>query len=466
VALPDGGVDPEFAGCVEAGETCYQAARDAVAGKTIRRVYGYAVSETFGAGVLRCPALDRRIVSGGRTYYRLLLGDSCTADSFDLVLVATDGDGVGNLMTEAAGFGMKVYPGLPAAPQDPAKPWLPDLAHTKVLDALTERVLADYRQRFAALPSFAGVYQSFELSMKARPDDDPTIELYKAQNAVAAAALPGRKLLVSPYFDARRKQGFPPGLVAGGMADVAATRAGMPMIVAVQDGRGTGKGTVYQADQVDVKVDPRLVPVVGDVTNRQAYYGSTRDYIEAAARAVPAGVELWANIEAFEPTPASGECGRANPMPLRGRTTKARIDQQITAVGGYVGKIISYGWDPFFTCQPGWSTPSLSDDIAASWNQPIIVDAAVQPVEGQGGIEVKGYNLDGGTFTVSYRPAGGAPVRTETVRQESHRPGPLESAWAPFAPADLDPVHPWVSIAATNATGHTTAAPYVLPATG
>ncbi|MFD2355250.1 hypothetical protein ACFSTC_47345 [Nonomuraea ferruginea] len=112
---PDGRVGGAFDDCVEDGRTCYQAARDT--GRTIRQVYTYTASEHFGAGVLRCPGLDRRIENGGRVYYRLMLGDSCEASSYDLLLVAADGDGVGHMMTEAAAQGMKVFPGLPVPPQ-------------------------------------------------------------------------------------------------------------------------------------------------------------------------------------------------------------------------------------------------------------------------------------------------------------------------------------------------------------
>ncbi|MER6942942.1 DUF4434 domain-containing protein [Nonomuraea sp. NPDC000554] len=448
--LREGSVDPDFADCVDGGRPCYLAARDAVRGKTIRQVYGYAVNELFGPVLLRCPGLDRRIESRGRVYYRLLLGGSCDDSAYDLVLVATDGDGVGNLLAEAATLGMKVFPGLPAAPQDIARPWLPDLAHLTALDRLTERVLSDYRQRYAASPAFGGVYQSFELAMKDRPRSDPTLALYTAQHAVVAAALPGGKILVSPYFDARRTHGFPPGQVARGLEEIAATRAGAPMAIAAQDGRGTGKAPVYGADESDARVDPRLAPMVGDVTNRQAYYGPTRDYFAAAASRPLPGVELWANVESFEPTQVAGECGRADPLPLRGRTAKGRIDRQVAAAAPFTSKIISYGWDPFFTCQDGFARPSLSDTLASGWNEPIIVDASRKSVDGRDGIAVEGYNLKGGTLRVTYQ---GKSVTAPLEQRGGH-------AWAPFAFGDAGGA--WISVAATNGAGRSSRSGYVM----
>jgi hypothetical protein len=209
---------------------------------------------------------------------------------------------------------------------------------------------------------------------------------------------------------------------------------------------------VYGADAVDARVDPRLAPVVGDVTNRQAYYGSSRDYFAAAAAALPPGVELWANVESFEPSPVGGECGRADPLPLRGRTTKKRLDSQVQAVGAYVGKVISYGWDPFLTCQVSWLTPSLSDDLHASWDDPIIVNAYRQG----NGIAVQGRGLAGGTVRIAYAQVGG---ETKTVAAALTRAG-----WAPFAvPRDLDPGRPWLYLTVTNGAGRSSTGAYVLP---
>ncbi|HEX4812065.1 MAG TPA: DUF4434 domain-containing protein [Nonomuraea sp.] len=432
------GGDP---GCVVDGRPCAD-----VPGA--RHVYSYATSEEFGPGFLRCPGLDRRIEREGRIHYRVTLATSCDSRVHDLVIVSTDGDGLGTLMAEAAAYGMGVFPGLPAAPQQAGKPWEPDHAHTAALNAFTARVLTDYRARFGA--SFAGVYQSFELAMRDRADDDPIVALYAAQHQVVASVLPGTKILVSPYIDARRGRGFPPAQAAEGLADIAATRAGLPMAVAVQDGRGTGKVPVHGAHERDARVEARLAPVVGDVSYAAAYHGSTREYVEAAARRVPPEVELWVNVEGFEPTPAAGECGRVDPLPLRGRTSKSRLDRQVMAVAAHATKIISYGWDPFFTCRSRHDTPSLADDIAAGWQQPIIVNATRHDRDGRPGTLVEGYHLRGGTFR--FDPPGAV------VEQEWHGRGRLESAWVPYAP----PRNAWTSITATNDVGRT-GTPYVMP---
>ncbi|MEV4286755.1 DUF4434 domain-containing protein [Nonomuraea bangladeshensis] len=437
--------DPGFADCVVDGRPCAE-----VPGKRVRHVYTYTTSEEFGPGLLRCQGLDRRVEAGERVFYRVSLAASCDDPVHDLVLISTDGDGLGNLMSEAAAYGMKVFPGLPAASQEPGKTWEPDHDHTGALTAFTGRVLADYRARFGGSAAFAGVYQSFELAMRDRAPNDPIIELYAAQHATVAATLPGRTILVSPYIDARRGRGFPPEQAGDGLADLARTRAGAPMAVAVQDGRGTGKVPVHGPHERDAKVEPRLVPVVGDVSNAQAYYGATRDYIAAAARRVPPGVELWVNIEGFEPSPVDGECGRVDPLPLRGRTTKSRLDRQVMAAGTHAQKIISYGWDPFFTCQARYDTPSLADDIASGWQEPIVVSAVRKDMNGQAGILVEGHNLRGGTLR--FEPEG------VTVEQGWYGRGRLESAWVPYTPGA-----PFTAITATNGAGESSTTPYVMP---
>ncbi|NRQ38468.1 hypothetical protein HII36_42570 [Nonomuraea sp. NN258] len=442
------GVEPEFGDCVIDGRPCAE-----VPGKVIRRVYSYTTSEAFGDGVLRCPGADRRVEIGARTYYRVLLGASCAAREQDLVLIASDGDGLGNLMSEAAAYGMRVFPGLPAAPQVAAKPWEPDLGHLDALNGFTERVLTDYQAKYGGSAAFGGIYQSFELAVRDRGDKDPIIDLYAAQHAVVTSVLPGKMILVSPYIDGRRARGFPPEQVADGMADIAGTRAGAPMAIAVQDGRGTGKVPVHRGDEAAAPVGPRLAPVVGDVRNDQGYYGPTSVYIEAAARPRLPGVELWVNVEAFEPTPVPGECGRIDPLPLRGRTSKSRLDQQIMGAGGHAVKIISYGWDPFFTCQSAPDATSLSDDIAAGWQQPIIVGASRQVRGGRPGILIEGHNLRGGTFTFA------APgERGVVVPQEWYERGRLDTAWAPYEPRAA-----WTSITATNAAGHSSTSAYAMP---
>lgn len=413
--LRDGAPDPDYAGCC------------GPVGADVQRVYSYDVQEEVGPALLQCAGRDRAV---GR--FRLLhlpkQGGSCTAGPVDLVVVRVVDDGLGHLLREAAAYGMRVYAGLPTAPQDPAKPWTPDL--TSPLDALTRQVMNDYRQRDVGL---AGVYQSFEMALKRRPLRDPVLALYRAQHAAVAAAAPGTTILISPYLDARRGNGFPPSLVAEGLAQLAATRAGLPLAVAVQDGRGTGKAAVYGPHEADAPVGPHLEPAVGPLTHRQAYHAPTRDYFLAAARHLPKGLQLWMNLEVFEPSPQSGPCPRRE-QPQRGSATKDRLDRQLTAAAGQVAKVVAYAWNPYLTC----GASPLGEQIAASWTQPVITDAT----RSGDGLALRGHQLDGASLTLAYRTTSGTQT-TLTTRA---------APWIAFTPAELDPAAPWVHLTVANST--------------
>ncbi|MEV0586289.1 hypothetical protein [Nonomuraea sp. NPDC050310] len=410
------------AGCVVDGQPC-----DRLAG--VRRVFGYEAREDMGDALLRCPGVDRNVPGGFQ-----LLFVPCEGTQRDLIIVRVADDGVGHLLREAAAFGMKVFPGLPTAPAQEGRPWLPDLSAMAPLKALTERVAARYRGR----AEVAGVYQAFEMSMRERLRDDPVLALYRDQHRSVARALPGGTILVSPYFHAHTDRGFPPAKVAAGLAQLGATRAGSPMAVAVQDGRGTGKVGVFGGDQVEEPVEPGLVPAVGQVRNGQAYQGSTGDYFAAAARRPVEGVELWMNVEVFEPAPEAGLCSRPD-GPQRGRAAKERVDRQLAAAAGRVGKVLSYAWDPYLICTES-GRPPLAAEIEARWAEPIVFGAE----RSGSGVALRGHRLEGAELTFSYRTTSGTtasvPVRGGAV--------------VPFEPVGLDPAQPWVR-AGTARVWHT-----------
>ncbi|MBA2890946.1 DUF4434 domain-containing protein [Nonomuraea soli] len=403
----------------------------AQAGPEVERVFTYDAQEEFGPALTSCPGRDR-VEDGARLLFVPVEG-TCESGRYDLIVVRSLGDGVGHLAREAAAFGMKLYSGLPAAPQDTAKPWLPDLSALRPLSVLTELILKDYQARYGTPP---GLYQTFELALRERHDNDPIIDLYRAQHRVVAQTMPGATLLLSPYLDARRGRGYAPKLVAQGMRDLASTRSGLPMVIAAQDSRGTGKVGVFTPDEAAAALDPNLEPIVGPGTNEQAYHGSTRDYFLAASRTRLDGVELWMNLEVFEPSPQSGACTRPV-QPQRGRTVKDRVDRQLSAAAGLVAKVVSYAWDPYLTCAEDSRQP-LGEEIAARWSEPIVYSAA----RSGDGLALRGHRLDGARITISYRAAGGPFTTVEAVG----------AAWVPFAPADVDPRWPWIRVSAGNAT--------------
>jgi hypothetical protein len=474
--LKDGTVDSLYEPCEEDGLSCHDAAvqdlREANPDNRVGRVYVYRTDELFGQDLFRCPAMEHAVEVGKRTYYRLITqpdgSDDATCDfsskarSYDLILVAGSNQGkdsLTQLLDLGDQFGMRVFPALPLAPRDSKAKIRAEKRHLGTLTTLTRRILQDYGVRFAGRDSLGGVYQPFEVQMSATLATNPTLEVYADQHTIVEQEL-GKPILISPYLDARKRVAFgqTPKQVAEGFKALVKTGVG---IIAPQDSRGTGKVGLFWPDERDSEVDERLRSMVGESTYDTAYHGSTRDYYRemAAAREemIDQGyhVELWANVEAFEP---SGEQPCA-PTGTRGKTDKKRLDQAVTMAGRYVQKIVSYMWSDFMTC----GDPSLETEISRDWQRPIAVDAIRRPRDIQDGVEVRGYNLKDGTVTITW--SGGA---TEMVVSavgwldedpiEEELPVGMATAWVPFDWAQV-PAGEWVQIGVKLPSGQATTEP-------
>ncbi|MFI7130239.1 DUF4434 domain-containing protein [Nonomuraea sp. NPDC050153] len=469
----DGELDPLYKACEEDGLTCHDAAerdlRKANPGNRIGRTYVYRTDEAYGPNLFRCPQMEHPIKAGKRIYYRLITqpdgSDDATCDfsgkatSYDLILVAgSEEDSLAKLLDLGDQFGMRIFPALPLAPRDPATPTRAYKKHLGTLTTLTRRILQDYGVRFANRDSLGGVYQPFEVQMAATLATNPTLEVYADQHTIVEQEL-GKPILISPYMDARKRVPFgqSPKQVAEAFKALAKTGVG---IIAPQDSRGTGKVGLFWPDQRDDEVDERLRPMVGESTNGTAYYGSTRDYYRemSAARAemVAAGfqVDLWANVEAFEPS-GKEPCA---PQGTRGKTDKKRLDQAVTMAGRYVQKVVSYMWSDFMTC----GTPSLEKEITTDWRRPIAVDAIRKARDVQDGVEVRGYNFRDSTVTITW-PGGTKDLSVPAVgwldetRQEGLPEG-MVTAWVPFDWTQVQ-AGEWVQITVKGPSGQATTEP-------
>ncbi|MER7132475.1 DUF4434 domain-containing protein [Streptosporangium saharense] len=467
--------DPRYAPCVEDGVPCVAAAeRDLKAANPGNRVswtFVYRTDEAFGDGLFRCPAYERRIVTEDTVFYRLLAPDDGTDDpscdnirnrgrGYHLILVAAaKEDSLTELLDLGDRFGVKVFPALPLAPRDPMQSTRASERGTDTLTTLTRRILQDYGDRFADRPSLGGFYQPFELQLRDMKAEHPTLAVYASQHQIVEQEMPGKPILVSPYLDARKRLPFSatPGEVAKGFEALARTGVG---IIAPQDSRGTGKVGLFWPDQRGQKVDERLRSVVGETTNGDAYHGSTRDYYRemaaARTRMVEQGynVQLWANVEAFEPSSEEQCAARTG---TRGRTDKKRLDTAVTQVGRYVSKIVSYMWSDFFTC----GSPSLSEEVARDAGRPIPVDAVHRPRDIQDGVEIRGYDIPvGSTVTITW-PGQDTPEVTKVTGVDldglpSDLPERVRTAWFPF---DWDgvPKGTWVRVKVTAPDGRAAA---------
>ncbi|MFE6971161.1 hypothetical protein [Isoptericola sp. NPDC057653] len=353
------GADDPFAGFAVDGADGYRHAVARTGGGSVRHVYTYGGRTTFGDAALFCPGRDGRSATAAGVFTWWLLpveGGYSDCDSpsrtYDLVVAfddsAADRDVL--LVTDAALFGMSVYLGLPRPAPDPEVPYRADDSFTQTLGAFTSRMLADWDAKVGRSPGFAGAYQTLETAVFTDAATwAPNLRVYELQHRVVGYRLPQDKqrVVVSPYADLRRGA-VPVAAVRPALQRIADTRAGVTMVLAPQDGGGTGRVGVFARAERDDPVRPDLRGVVGDTTYGAAYAASTATLYAEAAKV--RGVTLWANVEAFRPP---GQVGDRAPSDL------ATLDRQVALARPHVAKVVAYRWDDYLDAS------GLADAIAA-----------------------------------------------------------------------------------------------------
>lgn len=478
-----GAVDPKFVNCVADGLTCRERAEAVVGAERIRRTMVYGSDDIFGAEMARCTAnqLDEVIMNNDQRYLRLLLpvghedGASCdeNAEQYDLIVTvanyAEEVDKVDFALSEADRLGISVYRGLPSIPGDPQTSWLPDTRFLDTLKPFASRFLDHYENIRGQHSSLVGMYQNHEIPLKGNAAWNKSYTLYETHNELLAERMPGAKMLFSPYLSARTTStGLTLEDVKAGMIRLASIRHGVEIVVAPQDGRGTGKGSIHFPDEIDETVLPSLQSVVGGpLTYGEAYRANTAEYFAAMESTLGelTGIELWANLEAMEPAQQDGEtdCDIPNPKG-RGLATKERLDQQIAMVGQHVSKIISFMWDPFFYCEV-LGDPSLSDQIYERGSEPIVAGASGALNGTISGLDIVGFNLVRAQVTISYLDINGDEVTvTYTVPSQGKAwPGfgrrsvgqmeALQKIWVPFETSTVHEDNRLIKISVHNHHG-------------
>lgn len=437
-----GGTAETFAACLIDGDPC---AKAVTAGYSIGRVFTYSNGSRLD--VLRC-GRDRNVLSGGNSYSLMLVpaaGEGCdtTDGTYDLVAVyggrTDDVDKTVSLIRAATGLGMTVYAGMPAPEKRTDANWLPDTTYYPTLRKFTERFLAFHAAK-SNMAGLAGFYHHTEMPLADDPGFSSILELYRMQNAAIGASMPGKGAVVSPYLDSRLSAAGrgTPAQAEAAIRSIAATRSGISLKIAVQDGMGTSKGGAYMADEAGDPVDEFAAAYVGKGSWDSKYIAPTGDYYAAAAEGIRgSGAELWANVEGMAPS-GPGLGNTCSPTSKRGQTTKSRLDRQIQQLGTTIRKTISYTWDDYYTCPVDGKT--LAQQIRANGADPIISDAKF---DATGALTVVGYNLAGATLTVEYRNAANT-LESLTAKAHSHDPSfgvenGLEPGIAATA-ADVGPV--------------------------
>lgn len=354
-----------FADCQLDDAACFDDVSDGV---EVRKVLEYTGNTEFTSDQELCA---RDIFTSGGDYdygvFAVPVDGTCSdASSFDIVMTAHSGfDKAASVTQEAGALGMDHYIGMPAPDRDADEAWLPDTSYLSTLK--------DFTGRFAAATGnpdgLGGFYQHREMPMSDFSDWDGMYSVYGLQNDAVAEKSANKTVLISPYIDARKEMDQTVDKAKAAVGKMADTKGDLDeLIIAPQDGMGTGKGTAYSGDKWDWRVDPYQRTVVGDVTNAEAYFASSAGYYSAMNDGIAgrSGVSLWANLEGMAPVVASGE--HANPCSTghsddRGFTLDSRMTEQLQDVAGHTSKNISYHWN-YYTCSREGGPP-LQDVIGS-----------------------------------------------------------------------------------------------------
>jgi len=153
--------DQDFAACTQGGTHCVDSAlADLTAANPANHVANwltYHFGDNYSNAILACPSLDRKIIVGNRTYWRVVLPHSASqtpcdfsGGTFDVLFTWHEGpDTKAPLLRAADGLGMQVLLGMPAAPPVENQTWNVSTALRPAFLEWSRRVLADYAQRHA-----------------------------------------------------------------------------------------------------------------------------------------------------------------------------------------------------------------------------------------------------------------------------------------------------------------------------
>ncbi|XP_076466898.1 uncharacterized protein LOC143298095 isoform X2 [Babylonia areolata] len=461
------------------GPRCYDEAVEELGGMGLNVTgfvtYGY--EEGFSDDIMLCPQTDRKINSS-RVYFRIVLpvgrqfNESKVCDfpkGSEVVVLLTSFAGTDPhalLLTAAARRNMSVFFGLPAAPRPPAtardhahgddrglprwgsKSGLDDRGSAPVETSLLEayyawvyRVLREHEARYGRLlkkgeasggrladdqgraeslynSTLAGYYSKEEGYLAQMTADCPLVAMYRRLGQLVHARSAHKKLAVAPSLNVNRAQlNGTVGQHVHGFEVIAAT--GQVDVIAVQEGRGWGRGCYYWPgqehsviSQVDSTLDrvlrylnPHLPP---NTTFQEAFTASNQQVfaaLEASRAALTRGSltgvapDLWLSVEAFEylrddpclpVDPGASGLGQ-----MMNRASKGRVDRALSAASVRVQKVAAMAWDPDLTCTTRrYPAASLAAQIRTSARNPLIAGCSFHSPANRS-VVVIGYNLEG-----------------------------------------------------------------------
>ena len=342
-----------FTSCVENGKGCLSALYKK---HKVNKVFTYEDKEPWSGRALVCSGERMVAADNGDKFTVLVLGrkGNCSKAA-DLVVIKhpASGKATTELVKGAQKRGMKVILGLPAPIASSKHGWLPDMSYQDTLQRFTNRFLHRTKKDYGTPKTIAGFYHHTEMPLVVSDSWKSVRTLYSMQNKSIKKHFPGKIGLISPYIDARRNSVSPTPLkeVAAATRKLAKTANGVHIIIAPQDGQGTGKVGAYSHGQRNNKVDAPSAAVAGKGTYAQRYYGSTGDYMREVVKGTRGnGVTAWVNIELMTATTTGAPQCQGAPLG-RGKADISRVKRQvkIAAVSG-VRKTIGFMWQPYATC--------------------------------------------------------------------------------------------------------------------
>lgn len=348
-----------FASCSVGKEKCIDKAKKGI---SVRNYLVYKGNTKFTSKIKKCSKdIFTSVQSRSYAFFVVPVSGTCSnAKKFDIV--ATTSSGLvkeDNITKNTQSLGMKHYLGLPAPSKDLKQTWLPDTSYLGTMNDFTQRFV-----RSNSTNGLAGYYQHREMPMSVHSSWNGMVSLFKEQNGAVAKSAPShaKRVLISPYMDARKKMNQTPEQAKSAIKKMASTKNGLnELIIAPQDGMGTGKGSAYRETKWKGKVDPFARTVVGDVYNSQAYFANTQTYYSQMKDGLKGvkGVKLWANIESMAPVITSGAnknvCSTGHNS-SRGFTWVSRLKEQVTSAKPHTSKRISYHWN-YLSCSRNGASP-------------------------------------------------------------------------------------------------------------
>lgn len=293
-------------------------------------------------------------------------------------------DGTRLRVEAAARNGIDIYLPMVALPPQRMSPWQVDAAAAPAFFGLLSREIKDICIRFSENMSvIRGFYQSHETLISGSAFWVTQYDFYNRTAQVIHDHNPLLRLVVSPYWIVNKADpsnqtmaATAEGLVALAATDIDA--------LAPQEGRGTGKCGVYSTNETTSRireVDPNLARyknINGLATFGDQFWASTSQLYAASrhvvdrenARRQRRQLELWMNLEAFEETSVN-VCNTAN---SNDRTNASRVQRSwaLANESAAIDFLISFMWDPYFTCIPAGYQKSLYQEIAASARKPMV----------------------------------------------------------------------------------------------